>query len=207
MTEKNTNDLQNGVADDRAGMSFRRLTSEEDISLSRFLGYERYQEVRECLRPIDGEWTAVPVEFTEDWGEEDFRALVRMLRNTIGTGGAVFAFLRADERIAGFASVEGELFVPDPADMWDEQTGARKYAVLSCIQVSREMRGRGVGRRLFGMAKAAGRELGADALYISAHSSVESQAFYRAMGCTDAVYCCRRLAELEPCDRQMECPL
>lgn len=175
---------------------YRQLKSEDEIALWRFEGFDRYQEVKECRRKIDGEWRVVPVEFTENWTDEDFRALVLMLKNTINTGGAVFASLRGDGRISGFVSVERELFGSDESC---------RYVNLSCIQVSREMRGRGIGKRLFEMAKAAARDFGAGKLYISGHSSVESQAFYRAMGCTEAVEYNKRLAELEPCDCQLEC--
>jgi len=47
-------------------------------------------------------------------------------------------------------------------------------------------------------------ELGAEKLYISAHSSVESQAFYRSMGCAEAEEYNARHVELEPCDCQLE---
>lgn len=49
--------------------------------------------------------------------------------------------------------------------------------------------------------------LGAQALYISAHSSVESQAFYKAMGCVEAKEYQAFHVEKEPCDCQLERPL
>ena len=45
---------------------------------------------------------------------------------------------------------------------------------------------------------------GADKLYISAHSSKESQAAYRALGCTPAEEVNEGLAAAEPFDVQME---
>ena len=48
------------------------------------------------------------------------------------------------------------------------------------------------------------RRLGADKLYISAHSSKESQAAYRALGCTRAEEVNAELAAAEPFDIQME---
>lgn len=79
--------------------------------------------------------------------------------------------------------------------------------VLSNIHVSQDMRGRGIGRALFGMAKTWAREHCAEKLYISAHSAVESQAFYKAMGCVEAVEYNEALAAKEPCDCQLECAL
>ena len=48
------------------------------------------------------------------------------------------------------------------------------------------MRGNGIGKKLFLEAKQWAKQRGAKKLYISAHSSVESQAFYKAMGCVEA---------------------
>ena len=43
-----------------------------------------------------------------------------------------------------------------------------------------------------------------EGLYISAHSSMESQAAYRALGCVHAQEINAALAQVEPCDVQME---
>ena len=67
-----------------------------------------------------------------------------------------------------------------------------------------EYRCQGIGRKLFSMACEEARLLGADKLYISAHSSKESQAAYRALGCTPAEEVNEKLAAAEPCDVQME---
>ena len=48
------------------------------------------------------------------------------------------------------------------------------------------------------------KELGAKKLYISAHSSKESQEAYRRLGCVEAVEVNREIAENEPFDIQME---
>ena len=67
------------------------------------------------------------------------------------------------------------------------------------------MRGKGIGKELFVRAKAWAKEQGAKKLYISAHSAVESQAFYRAMGCVEAKEYNPEHVAKEPCDCQLEC--
>ena len=79
------------------------------------------------------------------------------------------------------------------------------YRDLSSLHVSQELRGQGIGRRLFALAREFAREQGALKLYISAHSAVETQAFYRAMGCTEAQEYDPEHVEREPCDCQLEC--
>ncbi len=75
---------------------------------------------------------------------------------------------------------------------------------LSSLHVSQDMRRKGVGRELFTRASAFARERGAQKLYISAHSAVESQAFYRAMGCVEAEEYQQAHVDKEPFDCQME---
>lgn len=75
---------------------------------------------------------------------------------------------------------------------------------LSSIHVSEDMRGQGIGRELFSAAKRFAAGKNAKKLYISAHSAVESQAFYKAMGCVEAAeYNAEHVAK-EPYDCQLE---
>lgn len=67
--------------------------------------------------------------------------------------------------------------------------------------------GNGIGKTLFNAAKEWAKENGALKLYISAHSAVESQAFYKAMGCAEAQVYNKEHVEKEPYDCQLECGL
>ena len=98
--------------------------------------------------------------------------------------------------LKGFVSVE--------SDFMELGTTVR-YLDLSCIHVSEDMRGSGIGRELFCAAKEWAGKRGADKLYISAHSAVESQAFYKAMGCVEAAVYASEHVEKEPYDCQLEC--
>ena len=51
------------------------------------------------------------------------------------------------------------------------------------------------------------KQIGAIKLYISAHSAVESQAFYKSMGCVEAEIYNQKHVEDEPYDCQLECDL
>ena len=173
---------------------FTGLTLEE-ITPELFRCFDRFQIVEKCWRKVEGQWVVKDVVFTERWGEEDYRFLCQCLQNTVATGGQVWgAFLEG--RLKGFASVEGSLI------------GSQKqYADLTSIHVSADARGHGLGRQLFRRAEDTARQLGAEALYISAHSAVESQAFYKAMGCVEATEYIPAHVEQEPCDCQLECRL
>ena len=172
-------------------MEYIRLT-ENMINIKLWSDFHRHQEVTKCWRKTNGKWVIIDNPFTEDWGEKEYEFLVKCLKNTVRTGGVVYGAFD-DKKLVGFASAESTFF------------GEKyRYLELSCIHVTEERRGSGIGRRLFKLISARAREMGAEKLYISAHSSVESQSFYRAVGCREAEEYSRYHAEKEPCDCQLE---
>lgn len=170
---------------------YRELKCNE-INRELFSGFIRRQVVNDCWRCVDGEWVIKSEPFVDDWSEEDYPFLVKCLRNTVTSGGVVYGAFDGGV-LKGFASVEPQLF-----------GGEQKYLDLSSIHVSEDMRGRGIGRGLFTRACGWAREHGAEKLYISAHSAVESQAFYKAMGCVEAEVYNQEHVRAEPFDRQLE---
>ena len=175
-------------------MQYRSLRADE-LNRELFSNFTRRQVVTKCWRKEKGEWKIKEVPFIDDWSEENYATLVSCLKNTILTGGFVYGAF-SDNALKGFVSVEPTLF-----------GGEQKYLDLSSIHVSEDMRGQGIGKVLFLAAKEWAKENGARKLYISAHSSVESQAFYKAMGCVEAEVYNRKHVEEEPCDCQMECSM
>lgn len=175
-------------------MNVRELTMDE-MKRELFNHFIRHQEVTSCYRKIDGEWVIKYDPFIDEWSEEEYQLLVDCLKNTITTGGVVYgAFV--DGKLKGFSSVEPQLF------------GVNKdYLDLSSIHVSQDMRGSGLGRKLFCLAADWAKDHGAKKLYISAHSAVETWEFYKAMGCVEAVEYNFVHVEQEPYDCQLECIL
>lgn len=170
---------------------YRKIEAKElDIEL--FSIFNRYQEVKKCWRKRDGKWVLEEIPFIEQWGNDEYSFLVKCLKNTINTGGSVIGVFK-DNKIIGFTSVENEFFGLE-----------KEYLQLSSIHISYEFRGRGIGKKLFEMIAREAKNLGAKKLYISAHSSEESQAFYKAMDCKEAEEYNEKLLEAEPCDCQLE---
>lgn len=158
-----------------------------------FKSFQRRQVVTDCWRKEKGEWVVKSAPFIDDWSAEEYQILIDCLQNTITTGGFVCgAFV--DGKLKGFVSVEGT------------PIGSRQqYMDLSSIHVSQDMRGQGIGKELFLLAKRFARQRNKEKLYISAHSAVESQAFYKAMGCVEAEEYNTAHVEKEPYDCQLEC--
>ena len=172
-----------------------RAVEPDELCMELFAHFDRYQEVTRCWRKENGEWVIKPVVFTEQWGEKEYQHLVLDLQNTLKNGGVVFGVF-ADGQLKGFSEVTAEPLGP-----------VKEYLELSSLHVSYDFRRHGAGKKLLLLAADWAREKGAEKLYISAHSSVESQAFYEAMGCVDSQEIQRAHAEKEPFDRQLECEL
>lgn len=169
-----------------------RTLSENDICRNLFRQFIRRQVVRECWRKEGDTWVIREDPFIDDWSEEDYQVLVTCLKNTVSTGGLVYGFF-FDGSLKGFVSVESSLF-----------GNQENYLDLTSLHVSEDLRGNGIGKTLFLKAARWAKAHGADKLYISAHSAVETQTFYRAMGCVEAQEYHRQHVEAEPFDCQLE---
>lgn len=169
----------------------------EKLNRENFGGYSldefrRHQTITECWRNIDGEQKLVPNNFTEDWPVEKCREVAAGISCRLEKDLSAFgAFCK--KRIVGFVTVEHEIFGK-----------SAKYVNLEQFQVSQDFRRHGIGRKLFALACSKAKNLGAQKLYISAHSSKESQAAYKALGCVPAVEVNEKKAAEEPLDIQME---
>ena len=108
-----------------------------------------------------------------------------------GKGFAYGAF--CEEKVVGYILVSNEFF-----------GSSDQYFELLLYHVSEPYRRRGIGKKLFELACKTAKEIGARKLYISAHSSKESQVAYQKLGCIEAAEINQVIAENEPYDVQME---
>ena len=172
-------------------VEYREL-SEDELCPEIFHAFVRHQKVVKCWRKERGKWVIRDDPFIDDWGEREYQYLVKCLKHTVASGGLMYGAFK-DGELKGFSSVEAEFF------------GSKKeYLDLSCIHVSEELRGEGIGKKLFLAAARWAREKGAKKLYISGHSAVETQAFYKALGCVEAKEYNKKHVDLEPYDCQLE---
>ena len=165
------------------------LLSETNFCLESLDSYNRKQNVNKVYRRIDGEYALVECKYTEDWDLSQKRSVAKQ----ISSDDYITYIALENDKVVGFIGLLKKLNGP--------------YMILHMMQVSSECRGQGVGRRLFELGKAEAIKAGAQALYISACSSEETIAFYRAMGSGLASIPIKELAEKEPFDLQMICPV
>ena len=135
-----------------------------------------------------------PDYFIDDWDEVNKLSVIRSLRACIKAGG-VIGVNREHELIA-FANVENEKFGP-----------YSDYVELPYIHVSHDLRGSGIGNKLFEICCEEAKLLGAKKLYVAAYPSVETQHFNKRMGCTSVNEINPTIFNKEPLDLQMEYPL
>lgn len=174
-----------------AMLEYRMLCAPE-IDRALFRPFVRHQVVDQCLRWNGKTWVVRSDPFVDDWSEEDYQFLIACLQNTVTMGGVVYGAFQEDA-LKGFTSVEQGLF-----------GGENRYLDLTSLHVSEDMRRSGIGRTLFQMAADWARTQGASKLYISSHSAIETQRFYRSLGCVDAAQPQQKHIESEPFDCQLE---
>ena len=118
---------------------YRKIELEE-LNLDLFRKFERRQNVARQLQKQGDAWVEKPVSLVEEWSREDYEFLLTCLQNTIQEGGVVFGAFEGNA-VKGFASISGKPF-----------GYAGTYRDLTSLHVSRELRGRGIGTRLFHLA-------------------------------------------------------
>lgn len=167
--------------------------STENFNIHSLDHFVRHQQVSECWRNVDGQWKLVPIKFEENWSIEQRRKIAADVAFHMESDQTAIGAFDGEE-VIGFITISHNIFGK-----------TAKYVELVCFQVSEPYRGKKIGKTLFCRAcEEAKRLLGADKLYISAHSSKESQAAYKAFGCVHAEEINQKLAEEEPCDVQLE---
>ena len=165
------------------------LLSETKFCIESLDLYNRKQDVNMVYRRIGGDFTLVECKYTEDWDLNKKRSVAKQISRD-----DYITYIALDnDKVVGFISLLKQLNGP--------------YMILDMMQVSSECRGQGIGRRLFQAGKDEARKNGAEALYISACSSKETIAFYRAMGSDLTSDPIKEIAEEEPFDLQMICPV
>lgn len=151
--------------------------------------FQRKQDVKKVYRKKDGVYILVDCIYTEDWDAEKKRSVAKAI-----SGDDYITYLALEkDKVVGFIGLLKHL--------------EGHYMILDMMQVSAKYRGMGIGRRLFDKGKEEARKAGAEALYISACSSEETIAFYKAMGSRLTDFPIKRIAEDEPYDLQMDCYL
>lgn len=156
-----------------------------DIDASQYIG--------KAWREADGRLQLIEIDyFDPSWPNGYETHLKHLVETVVGDGIAVGAFDHRQKMI-GFVAVKREFFGE-----------SARYVLLDQLFITREARGKGLGRKLFEAAAEGARQWGAEKLYICAGSAEETIAFYWALGCKAAVEVNDVLFDGDPRDLQLE---
>ena len=168
---------------------YRQLGLEEaerikEIDASQFIG--------RAWRDVAGSKQLVVINYQDHGFPNGYETHLSSLRGTIaGAGSALGAF--DGDKLIGFCSVNPEVF------------GVKyNYVLLDQIFISLPYRSKGIGKQLFMRSVKEGKNFGAEKFYICAGSAEETIAFYKAIGCIEAVEINSELYEEDTRDIQLE---
>jgi len=171
-------------------ITYRKLQADEWDRISEI---NPKQYIKNAWRLVDGKRQLVEIDYMEnDWpdGYERYRD---ELKNIILTDGIAYGAFDESGKMVGFASLKRECFGE-----------TAKHILLDSMFVSNKCRGLGVGKSLFKLCSEQGKAWEAEKIYICAGSAEDTVAFYKAIGCVEALEINKELYEQDMRDMQLE---
>ena len=169
-----------------------RALSPEDIPGTLLENFIRFQETDRVWAVSNGELIEKEDHFIDDWDQQRLARESQYLRDCAARGGIVVGAFQ-DDTCIGFTSIQPDRF------------GSRmQYAEMTMCHVTRLLRGQGIGKKLFNFSCEVAKSRGIENLYLSTHPSIESQGFYRSVGCVLAQEINPEILAREPLDIHME---
>jgi len=134
----------------------------------------------------------MPVDYIEDWTLQQKQNLANKIILGLNSGDVLLG-AKLHNKIIAFAFIKTKPFGK-----------FNQYINLAEFYVSKPFRAKGIGQKLFKCVVNKAKLLGANKLYISAHSAEDTIAFYKKVGCKFAEEINNELVEKEPLDLQLE---
>ena len=167
-------------------VKIKRL-SPSNFSETSLDGFVRTHHVKNVYRKNGNEYMLVEKPYTEEWSIDEKREIAARI-----SGNDFVSYIAIDrECVIGFVALRKELIYG--------------HMILEELHISEKYRGNGIGKKLFSVALEEAQRAGAKTLYISACSSEETIAFYKAMGAYLTCNPISKMVEKEPYDLQMVC--
>ena len=171
-------------------MEIRELNRDE---IEQIWQIDRREVIDAIYYWIDGQLVLRPEHYDmQGWPPGEAEKYTPILLDSFDQGGIFFGAFEQG-RLIGAAVLENE-FIGQPRDQLQ----------LSFLHVSRDDRGKGVGRRLFKLAEERAKKIGARRLYISATPSEHTVNFYLRLGCVVTAHPDPGLFAREPEDIHLE---
>ena len=167
--------------------------SSSDINEHLLDYFNRYQEVKKYWIKKNENWILIEKEYIEDWDKNKKDKRVKYFFDILTQNlGFVFGAYE-NNKLIGFSVLLNKKFGTN-----------EQYIQLKYLHVSYGYRHNGIGKKLFELCVKKAKKIRSEKIYISTNDSEETQRFYFAIGCKDAMEINKELLEEEPYDRQME---
>ena len=154
-------------------MVYRKLRIEEAERISEIDATD-YIKNAWRFNDVTGEYNLVEINWTDKELPNGFEWHLKRLKDTLINGGTAFGCFEKDLLI-GYGTVNKEFI------------GKKEpYAVLDQLFVSKNQRGKGIGKTLFLMCAKQAKEYGAVKLFLCSASAENTIAFYKKVGCVPA---------------------
>jgi len=165
----------------------------EESECDRIREIDPTQYIKNVWRKIEGQLKLIEINYMENDWPDGYHHYRNKLENTMLSGGAALGAFNDEGKMVGFATLDKDFF---------GQTA--KYVLLDSMFISREYRGFGIGKKLFGLCVEQAKVWKADKIYICAGSAEDTIAFYKAIGCIEAQEIDQELYQQDPRDIQLE---
>ena len=148
--------------------------------------------IKNAWRMVDGTLQLVEINWTDYELPNGLQWHMQHFLKTIVEGGKAFGCFEKDV-LVGYVTINSDIF-----GVYSKQI------LLDQLFVSQNYRNKGIGKKLFGFCIFQAKRWGADKLYLCAGSSENTIAFYKKIGCVNAVEINQELYEEDPNDIQLE---
>lgn len=170
-------------------MELRTLISQDAVKIN---DMDASQYIGKAWREVNGVRKLVEIDYFDPTWPNGYEHHYKSLLNTIEAGGVAIGAFESGNLI-GFITVNSEIYGVES-----------RYVLLDQLFVSKPFRGKGLGKKLFAMAVEHSKMFKADKFLICAGSAEETIAFYKAIGCVDALEVNQELFDEDPRDIQLE---
>lgn len=149
--------------------------------------------IKHAWRDVDGQKKLIDLDYYEPGFPEGIAYHQRAIERTIIDQGFALGVFHEDGSMVGFVTLNKEIF--------GEKSN---YVLLDQLFISKPYRKKGIGKQLIEFCTHKARSFGADKIYICAGSSKDTIAFYKALGCQEAMETNEVLLESDPRDIHLE---
>ena len=170
---------------------FYRVMTLEDCNKLNDIDASQY--INNAWREIDGKRVLIHINYQDPTWPNGFEVHQSKLRDTVENSGIAIGAFDENEKLLGFGSINNIKF--------GEKSN---YALLDQLFISLDIRGKGVGKKIFYKCVEFAKDWNMDKILICAGSAEETVGFYHSLGCKETEELHKEFYDEDPRDLQLE---